>query len=583
LLLTLNTNCDVIGVKKAKGKIMNNLFEKWNSFSMVRVWGDKDSKQSLPFGWGMSPSFKGEYPPLLNMDIDADAYTPIIRFDGDYTKLESLKYDVTSFIFYLLNNPNVLIIGPGGGRDILTALIFGAKKIYGIEVNPIIVNDVMGESFKEYSGNLYSKENVEIIVDDARSYIKNSKDKFDVIQASFAYTLATAGSGARSLCETNLYTIESIEKYINHLSKSGYLTTSMWYGQYSLKLTVLYLKAAERLGIKHPENHMVVLKGGQVVNHIFKKGNLDRNDIDKITRLANDMQYEILYLPNLENKNDYTNLINSKNLDRAIANYLDYDLRPSTDDSPYFFNSKRLRSIPDIIYGSGKDIGLFLLYGLFIIAVLLTSILIILPISLTGENYFKDKKYPKFLFLLYFILLGLGFMLIEISLVQKFILFLGHPIYSITVIISSLLFFGGIGSLLTNKIPIIKLKSQLKKIFLILIGVMLFYNITIDPLFNTLIGVRVEFRILLSLLLLSILGIFMGMPFPIGIRLAGLEYKKLIPFYWALNGAFSVIGSILAVVLSMNIGFTKTIYFAVMMYSFAYLISSSKEIEIQGL
>jgi hypothetical protein len=113
---------------------------------------------------------------------------------------------------------------------------------------------------------------------------------------------------------------------------------------------------------------------------------------------------------------------------------------------------------------------------------------------------------------------------------------------------------------------------------LILIAVILFYNIVLNSLFNALIGVQIEFRILLSLLLLGVLGIFMGMPFPIGIRLIGLKYKKLIPFYWALNGAFSVIGSILAVILSMNIGFTKTIYFASMIYSFAYLISFSKEI-----
>ena len=141
---------------------------------MVRVMGDPNYSESIPFGWGISSAYKGNYAPKLDMDIDGGAYSPILKFNGDLKKFEFLKYDIPSFVYYLIKSPDTLIIGPGGGRDILTALVFNSKTIKGIEVNNIIVNDIMKNKFKDYSGNLYFQKNVEIIVDDARSYIRNS-------------------------------------------------------------------------------------------------------------------------------------------------------------------------------------------------------------------------------------------------------------------------------------------------------------------------------------------------------------------------------------------------------------------------
>jgi len=187
---------------------------------------------------------------------------------------------------------------------------------------------------------------------------------------------------------------------------------------------------------------------------------------------------------------------------------------------------------------------------------------------------FQSHAKTKFLFLAYFSILGLAFMLIEVSFLQKFMLFLGHPIYSITVVISSLLTFAGIGSFLTTKIVETKLNTNLKVILLILIGIIFVYNLLLYPLFNQLLGLRIELRILISVLLIGLMGLFLGMPFPIGIKLLGEEYKSLIPFCWSLNGVFSVLGSILSVILAMNMGFTKTIWIATGLYGGAFVIVS---------
>lgn len=570
ILLLMNYQFNHIGITEAKGKKMNNLFVKWNSCSMVRVFGDENSSE--PDGgneWGMSSVYQGLYSPKLNMEIDANAYSPIIKFNGDFGKVEFLKYDVISFAYHLYNSPNVLIIGPGGGRDVLSALIFGSKKIVGVEINPIIANDIMKERFKSYSGDLYCLGNVEIIVDDARSYIRNSKSRYDIIQASLVDTWAATSAGAYSLSENNLYTVEAMAEYINHLTPSGYLTISRWYGADSYKLTVLYLEAAKKLMIKNARKHIVLIKSGNIVNHIFKKSEFSNAEIKKISQLADEMKFEILYMSNVRSKSEYTQIIYNKKLNNTRPYFY---LKASTDDSPFFFNKIQFRAVPGVLLGITKDVGIFLLYGLFIISSVLSLILIVVPLYLNKKDLFEKEAKSKFLYLIYFSLLGIAFMLMEISFVQKFMIFLGLPIYSTTVVIFSILVFSGIGSFFTNKIAENKLKSHLKIILLVIIGIILCYNLSLYPLFNKLLGIGIKIRILISIFLLSVMGFFIGMPFPIGMKLLGLKYKGLIPFCWSLNGIFSVLGSILAVILAMNIGFTKTIFLAASLYFIAFMI-----------
>ncbi|MDD5438778.1 MAG: hypothetical protein PHS37_01155 [Candidatus Omnitrophica bacterium] len=572
-LLQGNCRSNAISIARAKGKIMNNLYAKWNSFSMVRVFGNETNLIPEQFGWGMSPAYHGPYPPKLNMQIDADAYTPITRFDGDLTKVDFLKYDVSSFAYHLSPFSHVVVIGPGGGRDILTALLFGSKKITGVEVNPIITNDVMKKRFKGYSGGLYCLTNVDVVTDDARSYIRNSKDRYDCIQASLVDTWAASNAGAYSLSENNLYTVEAIAEYIGHLTENGYLTVSRWDSPADArKLTIIFLKACEKLSVNDCRKHLVLIKGDHIVNVIFKRSPFTGPELTTIARLAEAMKFEILYLPGTRHVNGYAGLIEAPDLAAFLNAPQNRALRPSTDDSPFFFNKVPFRSVPQVLTGAILDGGVFLLYGLFIISSLLSVLLIVVPVIINKKELFKGDTQNKLLYAGYFSLLGLGFILTEIAFMQKFILFLGHPVYSIIVVLFSLLVAAGAGSSLTAKLMDTELRSAVRTALLAVMAILLCYNLSLYPLFEKLLGIGITFRILVSVLLLIIMGIVMGMPFPIGIRLAGAGYRNMIPLYWSLNGIFTVLGSIVAVILAMNIGFTKTINLAICLYSAAFII-----------
>jgi len=569
-LLLANVQFKPLDIKYAKGKKMDNLFTKWNSFSMIRVHGSELNTGADPFGWGMSSSYQGTYPPRIHMDIDADAYTPITKFNGDLKSVEFLKHDVTSFVYHLCHSPDVLIIGPGGGRDILTALIFKSNKIVGVEVNPIIVNDVMKSRFKDYSGNIYGADNVRIVVDDARSYIRNSTGRYDVIQASLVDTWAATNAGVYSLSENILYTVESISEYISHLSPDGYLTISRWFGGDSQKLTVLFMKAAEKMTVADAGKHLLILKSGLIVNHIFKRSPYTKAELDNVVHLAGEMNYEILYMAGRDSNNDYARIIGSKDLDALAESSSVIDLKAPTDDSPFYFNKVRLSSVPMVFAGKIKDVGIFMLYGLLAVSAAFSLILIVIPMLLRSKDLMHGETNNKLRYLAFFSLLGIGFILTEATFLQKFILFLGHPIYAIVVVIFSFLFSAGIGSLVTSRIPFERSRSGLNFALLVIVGVLVFYNLLLYPLFNALIGLSVKSRIAISVSLLSGMGFFMGMPFPLGIRLLGAGYKGLIPFCWSLNGVFTVMGSVLAVILAMNIGFTNTIFIAAGLYLAAF-------------
>jgi len=578
-LLPLHSSFDVT---MAKGYKLDSLFTKWNSFSMVRVYGNETSSIPVPYSWGMSHAFNGSFPPQLGMDIDADAFTPIIRFDADFKKVEFLKYDIPSFAYYLSDNSTAFIIGPGGGRDILTALAFGVRNVTAVEVNPIIVNDVMKGKFKYYSGDLYSRNDVDVVVDDARSYIRNSKDKYDIIQSSLVDTWAASSAGTYSLTENYLYTTEAVSEYMSHLSDNGYLTISRWGGQESLKLMILYLKAAKKLGIDDPGKHIVAIRrdNGGVTNIIFKKSEITADESLKIINLANSLGFELLYLTNISIQDKtYSSLINSRNLDEFIAAQT-YDLRPSTDDRPFFFYNKRLTSIPNLLFNLENplhDLGLIFLWASLFIAIIMTTSLIIVPSFLSMQRSSMGATiWERLPHLTYFSLLGLSFMIVEILFLQKFILFLGHPVYAVTVILFSILLFAGIGSFLTDGIVRSKLRNNLKIILAVVVGILILYNVLLDSIFGMLLGLDINIKIVVSIFLLGGLGLFLGMPFPIGIKVIGSRNEELIPFCWSLNGAFSVLGSIIAIILSMNVGFTVTIFIAAGLYTIAYLVASSK-------
>ena len=430
------------------------LLEKWNSFSRIKVTGDPNQKQE-PFGWGFSQILnKEKNVNWLYMDIDASAGTIITKFDGDTSKLDYLRYDLTNIVHYLKRNSKVLVVGSGGGRDVLSALKFGQKEIKAVEINGNIISAVT-KYFADYSGYLDKIKGVEFINDEARSYITRTEDKFDIIQISLIDTWAATAAGAFVLSENSLYTTDAWKIFLEKLNKDGVLSVSRWYFRNKnaeiYRTTSLAVASLKLVGVEDPSKHILIFRNFQqddgsdkpdgIGTILVSKNPFSEADISILEQKANELKFDVVYKPGYSIEPVISKIVYS-NKD-FIENY-PINISAPTDDSPFFFNMIRLS---DVFKSSFKFSDLdhnfkavFTLAALLVIVLILTILCIILPLFFKSKN--SNLKGSLF-YLIYFASIGFGFMFIEISQMQRLIVFLGHPIYGLSVVLFSLLLSSG--------------------------------------------------------------------------------------------------------------------------------------------
>jgi predicted membrane-bound spermidine synthase len=541
------------------------LFSKWNSFSRITLHGD--------INHGMS------------IKIDADAETAIIPKGTDIERWNGIKEHIASLAYNLKDKPDVLIIGPGGGLDITTALVFGAKSIAAVEVNPIIARDIMSsEPARTYSGNLYGHPKVKLAVDEGRSYIRKSKNRYDIIQATLVDTWAATSAGAFALTENNLYTVEAFKDYVAHLSDDGVLTMTRWYfdpPDQLLRLVSLTRTMMSELGINHPERHLMLVLGprGGVTpaTYIFKKSEFTDREVQEIEKVAREKRFELLYTPLTRHQNIFTRMIEAPDPE-AIWNSFETNVAPTRDNSPFFFHSLRFSSLSRAFRGVGEwqktNLGSFMLFALLGITSILVILCILGPLLLVQRRSLAEGRRGKIAYLLYFACLGMGFIMVEMAMMQKFILFLGHPVYSLTVILFSLLLFSGLGSYLTGYFHSDRLASTLARILAGLVALVLLYILVLPYLFYVLLHMPLALRIMTTIILMSPLAMLMGMPMPIGIRILSSASPEIIPWAWGVNGAASVMGSAAALVVAILAGFNQALIIACGFYLIAIFFAS---------
>jgi hypothetical protein len=318
-----------------KGKEENVVFSKWNSFSRVTVKKEATPEpgDSLPEGIELSRVEQ------MGIEIDSDAYTPILRFDGDMEKVSFLKNDLSGLAYRFMPKGDVLIIGPGGGRDVLSALHSG-NTVHGVEINPIIADDIMKGAFKDFSGSLYSHPNVDVVVAEGRSFIHNDTRAYSVIQLPLIDTWASTLNGNFALVENYLYTVEALEDYISHLTKNGVLSISRWELD-GVRLVPMYAMAAEKLGIEKPELNVAIVKNSKkgivaLNNYLFKKEPFTKAELDQIDALARENNFEVMYSPRVERDNAYYGYFFASDKEAFMSTF-DRNIRPSYDDKPFFF------------------------------------------------------------------------------------------------------------------------------------------------------------------------------------------------------------------------------------------------------
>jgi len=560
------------------------VYEKWNSFSRLTVFGDPDSPMS-PITEGTSPTYPANTAvSALHLTIDASAETILTSFAGDFTTVDYLKYDVKEIVYYLRQNSKVLIIGAGGGRDILAALAMGQKSVRAVEINQDILATV-NERFGDFTGHLDRNPKVTFVNDEARSYLARSNDKFDVIQASFIDTWAATAAGAFSLTENGLYTVEAWKLFLSRLTPGGVISFSRWFtpgrAQEVYRLTSLAAASLRGMGISNPRRHIILVRNawgqaawaftGGAATMLISRAPFSDSDIDKIEAVANQMQFTVVLSPRVAADTDFADLASGYDYRGARAAARS-DISPPTDNRPFFFQMGRIGDMfrPARTTRVLKEVtdAAHVLGTMLVIITGFTVLCIVLPLRAAGKRLRNQNAWPH---MLYFAAIGMGFMLIEVSQMQRLIIFLGHPTYALSVVLFTLLLSSGLGSYTTHGI----VKRSLKKEGMVRLGVLVIvlcaFGIFTQRGLAAFQSAVTPTRILVGVGILSPLGFLMGMAFPLGMKSASRNQPHLMSWLWGINGATSVCASVLAMVISLYAGISAAFWTGVACYAVAWI------------
>jgi hypothetical protein len=564
---------------------------KWNSHSRLAMldYYDPSEKYPMPFiSWGLSERYKGPLPRQYLITIDGASETPVTELRGDIRDHEYLAWDITSLPYHLRPGSKNLVIGAGGGRDLLTALRFGSKDVTGVEVNRGIVDWVRGP-YADFAGHIYSRPEVRIVVDDGRNFVRSTPETFEVVQISMIDTFAATAAGAYTLSENNLYTVEAFDEYLAHLSDTGILSVNRFLlnpPQQTLRIVTLAREALERRGIRNPAEHIVVVSmrwelgdNGLVM---VKKTPFTKPELEHLRSLCASRAFEPIALPGENLDNPFTEYLRAADTERFYQTY-PFDVRPPTDDRPFFFNtfkvstfvdSIRLRDSMDPFRVYNFD-AVFILFVLLALAVVALLGFVFLPLIRAARGTSGEQRGPRLPLkqLVYFVWIGLGFIMLEVVLIQRLNLYLGHPVYSLAVTLVSLLAFSGLGSACTTRWT----SAPLTRAVIATCAAALLLIVAYDALWPVMVsqtlGMPLTARIAIAVLSLLPIGLVMGMPYPLGLRAVSSQRPDGLPWIWAVNAAASVLGSILAFALAMALGFRMVFLLGGLCYA-AALVSA---------
>lgn len=557
------------------GKIDSNQafsYDKWNSFSRITVTDGPGTWES----YGDMPESLAEY--LIDVrskvarrtiQIDAGAATEVTGFNGDFASVAYLQKDLSAAAYAVRNSGSSLIIGPGGGRDVLMALGSGYT-VRGAEINPIIVNDLMRDELREFSGDLYFRPDVEILVEEGRSFLERDTDRYDVLHLPLVDTWASTAAGNLALTESHLYTVEAFTSYLEHLNDDGLLSITRWEFD-GMRLISLYLAAAEQRGIQEPERSIAIMsvRPGEITqmnNYLFKQSPFTDTELEKLKSFAQESGFSFSYLPDEDSATAYDGFITETDRDAFLA-AATTDLSPVYDNNPFFFFQTKPADIAS--FGKPKSAYDSVIGELLFVVGIMTLMILLLPMYLFPKDHVTVKKSIATFDVGYFGVLGLAFLLLEVVLIQQFILYLEKPIFSFSVVLAAILFFAGIGSFLSHKVNALRIRNYLY-VTLGIFFLVLLERLLIPPLLQNTIGYPLTLKIVITIAIHAPLALLMGMLLPLGaLRLALLKREMLIPWGWALNGALSVVASILAVMLSVIFGFQTVMLIAAAIYLLA--------------
>jgi hypothetical protein len=541
---------------------------------------------------GLSLGSTEEPLPQLGIFTDGDNMTVITKAADDSSQLAYLDQVTSALPYHLADPGSVLIVGAGGGTDILQAMYHSelhhsALEIDAVELNPRLI-DIVGSRYSDFNGKLYQRDGVSVHAGDVRGFLSQNKKKYDLIQLSLMDAFNASASGLYALNEDYLYTIEALRTYLDHLAPGGYLAMTRWVKmppRDTLKLFATAIDALNIQGADKPDERLALIRSWQTSTLLIRNGEFTEQDVQKIREFSGERSFDVAYAAGMPlPKDSYNQLATPWFQNGTVAllsegrnQYLEdykFDLEPATDDKPYFHHFTKWSSLPEIFSLRDRggmqliEWGYVVLVLTLLLAAVLSVILITLPLLVLPRSSVADKAaVSKTRVILYFLLIGIAFLFMEIAFMQKFILFLHHPLYSFAVTLAAFLVFAGLGSYLSAKLSQLKnrrtiLKGSITGIVLISLS----YIFLLDDLFIWLSAIPVFLKILLTILLVAPLALLMGMPFPLALSSLADRAQNLIPWAWGINGCASVISASLATLLAIHFGFSAVILIAMLLY-----------------
>jgi spermidine synthase len=577
LLVLIIGNCfhPFIDIIYAKGKRRTGVeYARWNAISRVEVDRNPDGARYVV--------------------IDADASTAIMGIDPHHLSSQgweaALMSTPASVANVLRPHGEYAIIGPGGGVDVLRAVANGSPKVTGIEINPIIVNDIMRGRYAEFSHHLYQIPEVNIHVEDGRSFIRSSRDRYDVLQMTLVDTWASTAAGAFALSENNLYTVQAFKEYFLHLKPDGMIAITRWEfrePREAVRVVSVAMDALHQQGVTNPDANFLVISDGPLntdgrpvlvlakrTPFTAEEQAIVRDDLRVHPNLA------AQYVPWQAEENVFSRLIRS-NDPFSFARGYKFNVAPVSDNAPFFFFTLKIGQLVSQGVAHGIDwkvnVGVAVLGLVLLLSIAAVLAFLVLPLVFGTKN-----SHGKTLPLLYFVAIGLGYILVEITFIQRFVLFLGHPTYALTVVIFLMLVSSGAGSLVSRRW--LRGRNLARSPLLAIVAGLLAYVFLLPAVLPSMVGFPFALKLIISGLLLTPLGFLMGMPFPAGLGALGAAAasnpttaetpgESGVEWAWAMNAASSVLGSVLAMVIAIRFGLSATLMTGAVAYLLAVTLT----------
>ena len=573
-------------VRAAKGidlTVRRPEWTRWNSFSMVSV---------LPVGgfrgWGLSPRYDGPFPEQKTLFIDLGAATMLNRFDGTPASGAYALFDLSAIVYRLRPEPReACVIGAGGGKDVLAAILAGAKHVTGVEINPLIVDGVVRGAYRDFTGNLYGRPGTDIVIEDGRTFIRRTRRQFDVLLLSMVDTSASTGAGAYSLTENSLYTSDAFADFFSRLAPGGIFSVSSVTLEglaVGARLVSIARDALERNG-RVPSRSIALLQtnwiGSTATLHdlLVKPEGFTDDEVSTLRAAVQSLGFSVGYLPGdppgpgLENQGVHLIATAPAETVRRAIDAWPLDLSPVTDSRPFFFYQSRLRDIPAALLGVGpQGAGLAVLSKILVVAVFMVFFFLLAPIVLARDE--PGVRRASRAELAFVACLGLGFMFVEIGVLQRFSIYLGQPTYSLVIVLFVLLVFGAFGSRLS---PSLRLAGRPRAALAFFAGIAALV-VGLEAALPSVLRVTASWpfapRVATCVLAVAPLGFALGVPLPTALARIGAASSSPIPWLWAVNSATSVLGSVLATFVAIHMGIDASLGTGAACYAVAGLFAT---------